>query len=313
MNLKTLKRGDNLREAWANEACDFTPWLEKHLDQLGEAVGIPLEFVERESRVGRFRLDILARDTATGESVVIENQLEESNHWHLGQLLTYAAGKKANHVIWVMKNSRPEHRAAIEWLNSHSDGNVGFYLVEIQLWKIIGEDGQEEGLAPLLSVLERPNCWSSSVAARGASFLLDFWTDFLEHMKTASYHDKFEAEFPHARSPRGERSHGFGIGLGGVYLKAIIDPDESKIGVALAVGKDKEAGARVVNAIVGDKDNVRKVFPEIVFGDEIALMKNVDLSVEKNRPAQFDWMMETLLKFKAVFGRYAAEAKASAE
>lgn len=110
-----------------NEAQAFTPWLAEHLDVLGDALGITIELEERESSVGTFSLDILARDQDSGEAVVIENQIEQSDHEHLGKLITYASGKDAKYIVWIVKDAREEHRAAIEWMNKISDDTIGFF------------------------------------------------------------------------------------------------------------------------------------------------------------------------------------------
>lgn len=97
------------------------------MDVLGDALGITIELEERESSVGAFSLDILARDQDSGEAVVIENQIEQSDHEHLGKLITYASGKDAKYIVWIVKDAREEHRAAIEWLNKISDDTIGFF------------------------------------------------------------------------------------------------------------------------------------------------------------------------------------------
>ena len=123
-----------VRDVWPHEALDFTKWLarEENLAQLGEACSIDLEPIETESSVGAFSVDILAQESGTGRKVVIENQLEETNHDHLGKIITYAAGKAAEIVVWVVARARDEHRQAVEWLNSHTDDECSFFLVEIE-------------------------------------------------------------------------------------------------------------------------------------------------------------------------------------
>ena len=119
----------DLRDVWPHEALDFTKWLSENenLEILSEAVGIELELVETESSVGSFNVDIFADEVGTGRKVIIENQLEETNHDHLGKIITYAAGKDAEVVIWIVAHARDEHKQAIEWLNQHTEvasGNV---------------------------------------------------------------------------------------------------------------------------------------------------------------------------------------------
>lgn len=127
VQLGKIMREHDLRTVWSNEAQAFTPWLAEHLDVLGDALGITIELEERESSVGAFSLDILARDQDSGEAVVIENQIEQSDHEHLGKLITYASGKDAKYIVWIVKDAREEHRAAIEWLNKISDDKIGFF------------------------------------------------------------------------------------------------------------------------------------------------------------------------------------------
>ncbi len=135
MQLGKLEKIDDLRKIWPHEALDFTPWLadEENLALLCDAVRIDMTVDETESSVGSFNVDILATETDTGRKIVIENQLEDTNHDHLGKTITYAAGKNANIIIWIVKRAREEHRLAVEWLNSHTDDYIGFFLLEIEL------------------------------------------------------------------------------------------------------------------------------------------------------------------------------------
>lgn len=146
-----------LRDIWPNEAHDFTTWLaaSNNLSKLGSACGIELELDETESAVGTFSVDILARELDTERPVVIENQLEDTNHDHLGKLITYAAGKDAGIIIWVVKRARGPHRKAIEWLNNHTDEGCAFFLVEVEAWRI-----DQSNPAVVFKVVESPNDWA---------------------------------------------------------------------------------------------------------------------------------------------------------
>lgn len=156
----------DIRWAWFNEASDFTPWLAANLDRLSELLGISLALDATEVSVGPFSADILATDTLTGARVVIENQLEQADHRHLGQILTYLAGLEANTVIWTAKNFRDEHLSAIRWLNLHTTDDFSFFAVEVSAVRI-----GESPIAPLFQVAEKPNDWDRQVQQSASSSL----------------------------------------------------------------------------------------------------------------------------------------------
>lgn len=114
---------EDLHTIWKHEAKDFTPWLaeEENLSLLSEAIGIDIVLEERESEVGDFSVDIFATEESTGRRIVIENQLEDTNHDHLGKIITYASGKDAEVIIWIVKRARDEHKQAIEWLKNYNE------------------------------------------------------------------------------------------------------------------------------------------------------------------------------------------------
>lgn len=150
-----------LRKVWPNEASDFTPWLarEENLAILSDTLGIPLEFEAREKEVGSFEADMLCKDLDSGAWVLIENQLEQTNHTHLGQLLTYASGLEAMVSVWVAKTFREEHRSALDWLNKITDERSRFFGVEVELWRV-----GDSLPAPKFHIVASPNDWSRSVA-----------------------------------------------------------------------------------------------------------------------------------------------------
>ena len=155
----------DLREAWASESSGFTPWLaqEESLQLLGEAIGIELELESQEKNVGPFRADILCKDTATDNWVLIENQLEKTDHSHLGQLLTYAAGLNAVTIVWIAERFTEEHRAALDWLNEHTDETINCFGLEIELWRI-----GDSTIAPKFNIISQPNDWSRTVKTAAA-------------------------------------------------------------------------------------------------------------------------------------------------
>ena len=128
MKLGKLQEVD-IRKVWAHEQYDFSKWLsaEENIQELGNTLNLSLTDVETEKFVGSYRCDILCRDEITGKVVLIENQLEQTNHDHLGKILTYASGLDASVVVWVVASARDEHASAIEWLNKHTDDSISFF------------------------------------------------------------------------------------------------------------------------------------------------------------------------------------------
>ena len=170
-----------LRDAWPGEATDFTPWLagEENLALLGDVLGLELELIDTERDVGPYRADIVCKDTADGSWVLVENQLAKTDHTHLGQILTYAAGLSAVHVVWIAKRFTDEHRAALDWLNENTNENLRFFGLEIELWRI----GESEP-APKFNVVCSPNDWVKGATRRVGeisstrALQLEFWQGF---------------------------------------------------------------------------------------------------------------------------------------
>ena len=174
----------DLREAWRNEASDFTPWLGENLDRLGEVIGLDLDIEDTEVSVGSYYADILATDAAGNRRVLIENQLEKADHRHLGQILTYLAGLEAEVIIWIAPDFSEPHLAAIEWLNKHTIEPFAFFAVRLRVVRI-----GESNPASVFEVVQRPNEWERQIQAQArqtrnrlprADERKEYWTLFLE-------------------------------------------------------------------------------------------------------------------------------------
>lgn len=166
-----------LRTIWPNEAADFTPWLAENLDALSQAVGLALELRQREFQVGRYALDLLLED-AQGRVVIVENQLEQTDHTHLGQLLTYCAGTGADVVIWIAQSITAEHAAALEWLNENTVAGVGFFGIELEALKI-----GDSLPAPNLKLVVRPNDWSKAIRPGQPHPVTWTWETYVSEMR----------------------------------------------------------------------------------------------------------------------------------
>jgi len=220
-----------LRDAWKHESGDFTPWLAEsdNLMLLADAIGLSeLECVAVEHQVGDFKLDMLCTDG--NDQVIIENQLEKTNHTHLGQILAYAAGVDARKVIWIAESFRPEHAAALQFLNENTTEELSFFAVEVELWKI-----GNSPLAPKFEIVVKPNDWvkSGREQARAATtsstikqLQMRFWSALIEHLKTA-------APGIRPQKPRPQHWLNLSIGKAGFNLAVTANTRNEKIGVEL--------------------------------------------------------------------------------
>lgn len=181
-NIGRLKEVD-VRELWKHEQYDFSNWLakEENLEYLNDILGLTLTDINKEVYVGPYRCDIVAKDETSGIPVIIENQLEVTNHDHLGKIITYASGLNAKVIVWIVKEAKEEHRAAIEWLNNNTNNEINFFLIEVHAYKI----GDSEP-APKFEVIEKPNEFvkrgnsraDDGEMSRRQSEILSFWERF---------------------------------------------------------------------------------------------------------------------------------------
>ena len=239
MNLGRLVKVD-LRSVWSSESSDFTPWLARaeNLAVLGETVGIDLELEAQEKDVGPFRADILCKDLGTESWVLIENQLERTDHTHLGQLLVYASGLKAVTIVWVAQRFTEEHRATLDWLNAITDDQFRFFGLEVELWRI----GQSEP-APKFNVVSKPNDWSRQVSQAAHRIetgelsdvkrtQLEFWTGFMKHLAARGSRIRPVAPRPQHWAP-------FSIGRTGFRLDAMALVRDRGMAVNLVLTDEK--------------------------------------------------------------------------
>lgn len=244
MNSKSLGRLENVdvRQIWNHEAHDFTPWLarEENLAQLGDAIGIEMELEGTERDVGPFNADILCRDTVDDSKIVIENQLERTDHGHLGQLLMYAAGLDAVTVVWIARRFREPHRAALDWLNDVTREGIRFFGIEIELWQI-----GESPAAPKFNLVSKPNDWSKTVSRAGnrqgeltetKKLNLEYWRALADYLD-----EHGERVTPRSPSPRNYSD--FAVGRSGCNLSAVVNTQEPFVQVHLWISGTEEAEA----------------------------------------------------------------------
>ncbi len=296
----------DLRSIWTSESRDFTPWLaqEENLTELGATLGIDLELEAQEKEVGPFSADLLCKNTADESWVVIENQIEKTDHKHLGQLLTYAAGLKAVTIVWIASEFNEEHRAALDWLNQMTVDSVRFFGLEIELWRIGNSPA-----APRFSIISQPNDWENNVRdvaiaserSRPSEILrMKYWTafrNFLQENKSKLRPQK----------PGTNHWYSFGIGTSLSNLSALLIAKEDKIGVELYIRSDNTKF--IYGELIKQKDEIEakigaalewKELPDKK-ASRILLFKPVETNNEETWPEQFSWMQNALEKFDQTF------------
>lgn len=306
INLGQLKEIKDLREVWPHEALDFTPWLaeECNLASLADAVGLEITVDETESKVGDFNVDIYARETSTDRRIIIENQLEDTNHDHLGKLITYASGKGADIVIWIVKRAREEHRAAIEWLNNHTDENISFFLIEIKLYKIGNSDP-----AVKFEIVEKPNNWTKEVKKQTATapaqqFRLEYWTAFNEYSFTNAV---FAKNFK-KRKPGTDHWMTLSLGSSAYHLDICTLKNRNAISVELYISDDKSIFQQLlrhkgeIESEIGLELDWRELPDKKA--SRIIIEKSVNLDNPGEWNLQFDWIIDMCIKFKSAFKKY---------
>ncbi len=303
-NFGTLKEITDLRSIWPHEALNFTPWVAENVDLLADAVGLDITVDETESSVGDFNVDIYASETGTDRKIIIENQLEDTDHDHLGKLITYASGKGADVVIWVVKHAREEHKAAVEWLNNHTDDKIGFFLCEIKLFQI--GDSQ---IAPAFTVVERPNDWTKEIRKTASANStqqqrLEYWQAFNDY----AFSDANFSRIFNKRKPTTDHWMDFSIGSSACHIAVSQIQKRKAVDVELYINDDKE----LFKSLFAHKDEIEKnmemelewkELPERK-ASRILIEKTVDLDDRATWPEQFDYIMDTCIKMKRAFKRY---------
>jgi len=307
-NLGRLEKVD-LRDIWEKEDTHFTPWLAKdeNIELLGSAIDMDLVVEAEEKDVGPFRADILCKDIASNNWVLIENQLEKTDHKHLGQLLTYATGLDAVTIIWVASEFTEEHRATLDWLNKITDTQYNFFGIKVELFKI-----GDSKVAPVFNVVSKPNNWSRSISSAASKianedlgetklFQLKFWTALGD-----SIMEKTDSPL-RAQKPRPQHWYIFSIGKTGVQLNVKFNTKVEKVSIELYILNNQE----IFDELEKDKENIEKEIGEKLSWQPLpnrsASRVEIDrldskLENEKDWQTYIDWCTEKLEKFYHVFG-----------
>jgi len=306
MKLGKLKRLD-LREYWKHEALDFTKWLSEpeNIAILSDEIEIGIEVFQTEANVGCFKVDILAQEENTGRKIIIENQLEMTDHTHLGQLITYAAGLEAEYVIWIVRGGREEHRQAVDWLNEHTDEDISFFLVALELWQIGNSDP-----APKFSVLSSPNEWKKSVktSAQDGDLTdtktkqLEFWQQ-LKEFATDKYPEL------RLRTPRPQHWYDISIGRSDCHICFVADSRENQVRCELYIPDSKDLFKTLLASAAQIEKELELGAPldwQELPGKKAArirVLRAFTFADPSTWQDAFQWLSEAAIKFKKVFGR----------
>ena len=305
MKLAKLRRVD-LRKVWQHEASDFTKWLanKENLSLLSDEIGIEISLIQTEAKVGKFHVDILAEEENTGRKIVIENQLEPTDHDHLGKLITYAAGFDADIIIWIVRDVRDEHKQAIDWLNEHTDEQANFFAIKMEVWQI-----GDSPYAPKFQIISQPNDWAKAIKS-GSSEIglsdtkimqLEFWTDFRKYGQEKGAKLRFRKPYP-------QHWYDLSIGSSRAHLALICGTQNNQLRCELYIPDDKEL-YKSLETYKSEIENELEYPLEWMLlegkkASRIRTITNADISISEKWEEYFDWLITASENFQRVFLKY---------
>lgn len=304
MKLGKLKQV-NLREIWKHEALDFTKWLGKaeNIDLLSDEIKIELSVIDTEFSVGRFQVDIYAEEANSERKVIIENQLEKTDHDHLGKLITYASGLDAEIIIWIVKEVLEEHQQAIDWLNENTNEKINFFAIKMEAWKIGNSDP-----APRFHIIAQPNNWSKSVKETSQKsahtplklMQLRFWEGFKSYIETQS---------PSLRSRKPYPQHWYDISFGrsDCHIALTINTQKNEFGCEVYISDSKQTFQLFEN----NKSDINEKIKGLEWmglplkkASRIKKIIKGDLANESKWTEYFESLSSTALEFQDTFRQY---------
>ena len=308
-NLSKLNKVE-LRDVLGHEAIDFTNWLaqQENLNSLGNEIGVDIKLIKTEANVGKFSVDILAEEEASGRKIIIENQLEDTNHDHLGKIITYASGYDAEIIIWIVRGIRDEHQKAVDWLNEHTDEKIGFFLIKIELWQIEGSNP-----APKFEVVVSPNEWAKTIKTNPSNSeltntklqQLEFWVKFKNYVGRNDNRIRLQ-------TPRPQHWYDVSIGSSDGHIALTINSRENIIGCEVYINGNKG----LFNFLRERKDEIEKEIDETAewidaaVASRIKIKKEVsDVFKQVESEEYFAWLYKKVVLFQKVFNKYFREFK----
>ncbi len=306
-HLKTVE----LRSVWGHEALDFTRWLAKdeNINILADELDIEIENVKPEESAGRYSVDIIADEVNTKRKVIIENQLESTDHKHLGQLLTYASAHDASIIIWVVKDYTEEHKQAIDWFNRHMPEEISFFLVKIELWQI----GNSHP-APKFNIISQPNAWAKTLKKAASQDkgspsdlkLLQqrFWQSLKEYVNLKTE----KSSVNYGRTPRPQHWYDISFGTSKANISLTFNSRSSQIGCELYIKNDESIYSKIqsdkVKILADLGDDVE--FMDLTGSSAFRIIKTYgcDPFDENKWNEYFEWLNTHAAKFQKTFKKY---------
>ena len=302
--MKLIKQKQiNPRKMWPNEAANFTPWLAENISELGEKLGMELEVVGQEVSVGPYSADILAKDINAESYVVIENQLEKTNHDHLGKSITYASALGAKTIVWIATDFTAEHKKALDWLNDNTNEDLSFWGIQLELWQI-----SEDTASMRLNVVSTPSTNVKTIKSRtnteseSRAIQLAFWTKSRDKLQATK-------KIPSLQTPQAKYWYDVRLGRSNIFLSNICNTDKSIVGIRLYIRSN------VVDvyypALMQKKEEINHELGSEPEWDAnpsakdktIALTFQTDLSDPERVEEALNWMVEQTIIFHSVFSK----------
>jgi hypothetical protein len=295
----------SLREIWKHEATNFTKWLAKpeNLDLLSEEIDIELSLIDTEYNVGRFNVDIFAEEPSADRKVIIENQLERTDHDHLGKLITYASGLDAEIIVWIVKDVLEEHQQAIDWLNENTDEKINFFAIKMEVWKI----GDSEP-APKFHIISRPNNWTKSVKQSvQTSVLTDtkllqlkFWDGFKEYTEGNGLNLRLRKTYP-------QHWYDLSFGRTDCHISLTINSQKKELACEIYIPNSKETFKQFFD----NKEQIDNQINDLEWmelptkkASRIKKKMKGDFKKEEKWNEYFRWLGKTAIEFQDTFNKY---------
>lgn len=298
----------NLREFWRHEALDFTQWLakEENIQLLSDEIGVSLINVRSEEAIGRYNVDLVATDEDSERKVIIENQLEYTDHKHLGQIITYASGYNASIIIWIVKEVREEHQKALEWLNNISPADLSFFLIRMELWRI-----GDSPFAPKFHIIVEPNDWAKALQETTSTpkeltdtklTQLEFWKDFKDYAKANNTNLRI------GRKARAQHWYNISFGTSEAHLALTVSTRENVITVSVYITNSPELYEKffLKKEAIEQKLDFELEWQELEnkIASRIMVSRDADLNNEDEWETYFRWLLEKAEKMAKEFSKH---------